>query len=124
SSGQPIAGGEAVAEVEDYRNTRRRRRGNGHLSYSKNGENEPCNAGPRLASASHRVEKRCDRAISSRLSPPEARFQEKMTTSLHSGGLLVVLDDVRLTLGSAAGPVNILRGISLDIGIGEKVSLV
>jgi putative ABC transport system ATP-binding protein len=47
-----------------------------------------------------------------------------MTTSLHSGGPLVVLDDVHLTLGSAAGPVNILRGISLDIAAGETVSLV
>ena len=47
-----------------------------------------------------------------------------MTTSLHSGGPLVVLDDVHLTLESAAGPVNILRGISLDIASGETVCLV
>jgi putative ABC transport system ATP-binding protein len=45
-------------------------------------------------------------------------------TSLHSGGPLVVLDDVHLTLGSAAGPVNILRGVSLEIEAGETVSLV
>jgi putative ABC transport system ATP-binding protein len=47
-----------------------------------------------------------------------------MTRSLHSGGPLVVLEDVGLTLGSAAGPVNILRGVSLEIAAGETVSLV
>jgi putative ABC transport system ATP-binding protein len=47
-----------------------------------------------------------------------------MTTSFHSGGPLVMLDDVHLTLESAAGPVNILRGISLEIGEGETVSIV
>jgi len=47
-----------------------------------------------------------------------------MTTSLHPGGPLVMLDDLHLTLGSAAGPVNILRGISLEIGAGETVSVV
>jgi putative ABC transport system ATP-binding protein len=47
-----------------------------------------------------------------------------MTTSLHSGGPLVMLDDVHLTLGSAAGPVNILRGISLEVRAGETVSIV
>ena len=47
-----------------------------------------------------------------------------MTRSLHSGGPLVVLEDVSLTLGSAAGPVNILRGVSLEIAAGETVSLV
>ncbi|HYZ39171.1 MAG TPA: ABC transporter ATP-binding protein [Stellaceae bacterium] len=47
-----------------------------------------------------------------------------MTTSLHSGGPLVMLDDVHLTLGSAAGPVNILRGVSLAIERGETVSII
>jgi putative ABC transport system ATP-binding protein len=47
-----------------------------------------------------------------------------MTSSLHSGGPLVVVDDVHLTLGSAAGPVNILRGVSFEIAAGETVSLV
>jgi putative ABC transport system ATP-binding protein len=47
-----------------------------------------------------------------------------MTPSPHSGRPLVVLEDVRLTLGSAAGPVNILRGISLEIGAGETVSVI
>jgi putative ABC transport system ATP-binding protein len=46
-----------------------------------------------------------------------------MTSSLHLGGPLVVLDDIHLTLESAAGPVNILRGVSLDIAAGETVSL-
>ncbi len=46
-----------------------------------------------------------------------------MTSSLHSGGPLVVVDEVHLTLGSAAGPVNILRGISLEIAAGETVAL-
>lgn len=47
-----------------------------------------------------------------------------MTTSLHAGGPLVSLDQVHLTLGSAAGPVNILRGVSLEIAAGETVSIV
>jgi putative ABC transport system ATP-binding protein len=47
-----------------------------------------------------------------------------MTTSLHSGGPLVMLDDVHLTLGSTAGPVNILRGVSLAIACGETVSII
>jgi len=46
-----------------------------------------------------------------------------MTTSPHSGSPLVVVEDVHLTLGSAAGPVNILRGVSLEIGPGETVAL-
>lgn len=47
-----------------------------------------------------------------------------MTTSPHTGGPLVALENVHLTLGSAAGPVNILRGVSLEIAAGETVSLV
>ena len=47
-----------------------------------------------------------------------------MISSPHPGGPLVVVDDVHLTLGSAAGPVNILRGISLDIAARETVALV
>lgn len=35
----------------------------------------------------------------------------------------MVLDDIHLTLGSAAGPVNILRGVSLAIAGGETVAL-
>ncbi|HZK91807.1 MAG TPA: ATP-binding cassette domain-containing protein [Stellaceae bacterium] len=46
-----------------------------------------------------------------------------MTPSPHAGSPLVVIEDIHLTLGSAAGPVNILRGISLTIGAGETVAL-
>ncbi|HWD58729.1 MAG TPA: ATP-binding cassette domain-containing protein [Stellaceae bacterium] len=46
-----------------------------------------------------------------------------MTTLPHTGSPLVVVDDVQLTLGSAAGPVNILRGVSLAIAAGETVAL-
>jgi putative ABC transport system ATP-binding protein len=37
---------------------------------------------------------------------------------------MVLLDDVRLTLASAAGPVNVLRGVSLAVAQGETVSVV
>ncbi len=37
---------------------------------------------------------------------------------------LIRLEDVRLTLASAAGPVNVLRGISLSIDAGMTVGLV
>ena len=33
------------------------------------------------------------------------------------------LEDVRLTLASAAGPVNILNGVSVDVAKGEAVAL-
>jgi putative ABC transport system ATP-binding protein len=46
-----------------------------------------------------------------------------MTTPSATAGPLVALDDVRLTLASAAGPVDILRGISLTIMAGETVAL-
>jgi putative ABC transport system ATP-binding protein len=37
---------------------------------------------------------------------------------------MIELADVRLTLASAAGPVNVLRGVSLRVAAGETVSLV
>ena len=37
---------------------------------------------------------------------------------------LIRLDDVRLTLASAAGPVNVLRGITLNIEAGATVGLI
>jgi putative ABC transport system ATP-binding protein len=40
------------------------------------------------------------------------------------GKPLILLEDVRLTLTSAAGPVNVLRGISARIGAGSTVGLV
>jgi putative ABC transport system ATP-binding protein len=46
-----------------------------------------------------------------------------MTASPHPKSPLVVVDDVHLTLGSAAGPVNILRGVSLTVDAGETVAL-
>src|ERR1700687_2147062 len=46
-----------------------------------------------------------------------------MTPPIPSGDPLAVLDDVALTLASAAGPVDILRGISLRIEPGETVAL-
>ncbi|HTV46666.1 MAG TPA: ATP-binding cassette domain-containing protein [Stellaceae bacterium] len=46
-----------------------------------------------------------------------------MTSALHPGDPLVVVEDIHLTLGSAAGPVNILRGISFEIARGETVAL-
>jgi putative ABC transport system ATP-binding protein len=36
---------------------------------------------------------------------------------------LAILDDLRLTLASAAGPVDILRGVSLTIAAGETMAL-
>jgi putative ABC transport system ATP-binding protein len=36
---------------------------------------------------------------------------------------VVILKDVHLTLASAAGPVNILSGVSIEIGAGETVAL-
>jgi len=42
-----------------------------------------------------------------------------------SGNAAIVrLNDVRLTLSSTAGPVNILRGIDLDVQPGERVGIV
>src|SRR5260370_18602573 len=37
---------------------------------------------------------------------------------------VILLDEVGLRLTSAAGPVNVLRGVSLCVGAGETVSLV
>ncbi|HYE50339.1 MAG TPA: ABC transporter ATP-binding protein [Azospirillaceae bacterium] len=44
--------------------------------------------------------------------------------SLASPVPAVLLDDVHLKLESAAGPVNILKGIRLSVGAGEKVGVV
>jgi len=41
-----------------------------------------------------------------------------------TSGAIVLLDDVHLTLSSTAGAVNILRGISLQVGAGETVGIV
>ncbi len=47
-----------------------------------------------------------------------------MTASFHFTDPLVALEDVHLTLSGPAGPVDILRGIGLEIAAGETVSLV
>jgi putative ABC transport system ATP-binding protein len=47
-----------------------------------------------------------------------------MTPPLPPGSPLVLFEDVSLTLTSAAGPVDILRGVSLSIEPGETVALV
>jgi putative ABC transport system ATP-binding protein len=39
-------------------------------------------------------------------------------------GKMLLLDDVHLTLASAAGPVNVLRGVSLAVDSGETVAVV
>src|SRR5579862_1610321 len=46
-----------------------------------------------------------------------------MNASPHAKSPLVIVEDVHLTLGSAAGPVNFLRGVSLTIEPGETVAL-
>src|SRR5438874_10549091 len=46
-----------------------------------------------------------------------------MTPSASPADPLVLLEDVSLTLASAAGPVDILRGISLEIAPGETVAV-
>ncbi len=47
-----------------------------------------------------------------------------MTPPLSGAHPLVVLEEVHLTLRSAAGPVDILRGVSLAIDAGETVGLI
>jgi len=47
-----------------------------------------------------------------------------MTTTPPPNPSLIMLDDIRLSLTGAAGPVEILRGISLTIAAGETVALV
>jgi putative ABC transport system ATP-binding protein len=47
-----------------------------------------------------------------------------MPASPRSNDPMILLDDVHLTLASAAGAVNVLRGVSLSVAAGETVSLV
>jgi len=51
-------------------------------------------------------------------------MQATPLTPLASDDPMVLLDDVHLTLASAAGAVNVLRGVSLEIAARETVSLV
>jgi putative ABC transport system ATP-binding protein len=48
---------------------------------------------------------------------------EKRDTRQESAAPSILLEDVRLTLASAAGPVNILNGVSLCVERGEAVAL-
>jgi putative ABC transport system ATP-binding protein len=47
-----------------------------------------------------------------------------MPTSTENGSAIIALADVRLELRSAAGMVNILKGISLRVEAGERIGLV
>jgi putative ABC transport system ATP-binding protein len=51
-------------------------------------------------------------------------MQATPRTPLASDDPMVLLDDVHLTLASAAGAVNVLRGVSLKVAARETVSLV
>src|SRR5438874_3669878 len=74
-------------------------------------------AAPGASTAAHRrVVNHRDRAISWRSRP-------RLLSAMTAGSPLVALDDVRLSLASAAGPIEILRGISLTIMPGETVAL-
>ena len=42
---------------------------------------------------------------------------------MQTSSAAIRLDDVRLTLASAAGPVNILLGVSLEVAAGETIAL-
>ena len=89
----------------------------------------PClDARRRVAAADaapQRVECRARGAISSGGSPDPPRLRwSTVIAAPRSAAPLAALDDVRLTLASAAGPVDILRGVSLEIAAGETVSLV
>jgi putative ABC transport system ATP-binding protein len=46
-----------------------------------------------------------------------------MDTSVKARTASIVIEDVRLTLASTAGPVNILNGVSLGVAKGEAVAL-
>jgi len=58
------------------------------------------------------------------MAPAETRPCDQVDRPVLPGSALALLDDVALTLASAAGPVEILRGVSLAIAPGETVALV
>ena len=51
-------------------------------------------------------------------------MHDRSTTPLHDRAPIVALSGLELTLSSAAGAVEILRGIDVEIGPGEQVALV
>jgi len=55
---------------------------------------------------------------------PAAMNSNSPAANSDTNAPMVALDDVRLSLGSAAGEVNILRGIQLQIADGEAVGVV
>jgi putative ABC transport system ATP-binding protein len=79
---------------------------------------------PPAAAGSRDPAARCMPGASSHIVQYSRVSQASMTAAFCSVAPLVALDDVHLTLASPAGPVDILRGISLQISAGETVSLV
>ena len=123
---QPIARGQAVAKIENDRNMSH---GGPAADHQAQPSGDQCSWGHRVENSHCRAISTVPPAAGRRIRPADLprRFSwlgQNMTSSLHSGGPLMVLEDVHLTLGSAAGPVNILRGVSLRIATGETVSLI
>src|SRR5512134_275502 len=56
--------------------------------------------------------------------PRRFRNRETMSALDEAAEMMVRLDDIHLKLESAAGEVNILRGIDLAVAAGETVSVV
>jgi putative ABC transport system ATP-binding protein len=54
---------------------------------------------------------------------PDAAERESRFMQAREGSPSILLENVRLTLASAAGPVNILNGVSLSVARGEAVAL-
>src|ERR1700742_723988 len=76
--------------------------------------------------ASTRHEKaamRAERSFAGRRSAPYGRVMDT-ETPFDGPAPLVRVRDLRLTLPSAAGPVNILAGLDLDVAEGEAVGIV
>jgi putative ABC transport system ATP-binding protein len=117
---QAVSRRQAVAKIENDRNVRCPQRGRGEQYHQRRAGHETAKS----------VENALHGAISSGVLPPADRrrrsswLRPNMTSSLHSGGPLVVVDNVDLTLGSSAGPVNILRRISFEIAAGATIALV
>src|ERR1700684_4033259 len=60
----------------------------------------------------------------SQATPASQRPATQRPASQRLGERLVEVRDLQLTVPSAAGPVNILRGIDLDIATGEAIGVV
>src|ERR1700676_4143282 len=66
----------------------------------------------------------CRRAGERRHFPTNPGLIDTGMSSAPNPDSMILLDDVRLTLASDAGAVNVLRGISLAVASGETVSIV